>query len=142
MPKQGSFIHPDHLRDVWPQVRPYVEKACAKDWRRRIPEDVYALCITGKGAFYVLSDDDGALTGFVVLSVQEQFGRRFMSVEWAGHSDPNATCADYWDWVLDTARAAGVKSVVIEGPRAYDRVLRGARLINCQYEAEVPDGQG
>jgi hypothetical protein len=136
--KQGEYVHPHKLREVWPSIRWMVAKAMEKDWLRRIPEDVYhqVMSQTETAAFYLCRADDGSISGFVVLQRQER-DVPVLSVEWAYHDEQGHSIRDYWDWVKELAAKAGCKRVVIEGPRAYHKVLPGARLAHCMFEAEV-----
>jgi hypothetical protein len=139
MSKQGHYVHPQQLREIWPFIRRMVEAALERDWLRRIPEDVYhqVLSQSDTTALYLCrSSSDGSITGFVVLQRQVR-DVPVLSVEWAYHDEGGYSIKDYWEWVLDVARKAGCQRVVIEGPRAYHKVLPGVKLAHCMFEAEV-----
>lgn len=80
-----QFIHPDNLREVWPEVRTRLERMCDRaksDW---LPEDVYMSCKSGNAGLHMLRRG-GRMVGFFVLEVTQEFGIKSLHV-WIMHHD-------------------------------------------------------
>ena len=106
----GELIHPDRLRDVWPQVKAGLATMPADDW---IPEDVYHAIRSGTAAlhlfgesFIVFQQDRTEYTRLPVLHIWLAYNAHGQDVIAAGES-----------LIRATAERMGAHRITLSSPR-------------------------
>lgn len=120
----------------WHHIAPYLEKACARTGWTITPNILWQQCRNG-AAVYILARDGNdavrwcAVIGFCdgpdgTVAYTKAFGGASID-DWAGSFEAYAL------W----ARSVGATHARFDGPRAYQKLIPGARFVSASYEVDL-----
>ena len=127
----------EHLRQFWPQARPFIERALAVDDLPYIAEDVYRFLSEGLATLHLTVDDDHKVTGCFVIRKQRTWDRDELYVWLLGHENPEHGVVEYLDWLNRLTRKASCSRWTADSPRPFHKVVPGLRLASHHFVMEV-----
>jgi hypothetical protein len=127
----------EHIRDLWHEAKPHVEKALSAGRFPYLAEDVFAACRDGLATLYLTKGDDASTTGCFVLRLEPKWGRQELYVWICAHDDPGRSVVEHQDWLARITRAAGCSRWCGDSPRPFHRLVPGLTLESYHFVMEV-----
>lgn len=112
-----EYSHAPNIRQIFPIIRPGIEKIISTNREPYVPEDVYAALVCGGASLYV-GYREGAYAGFAVLrQMAFDFDTSPVLNIWLGYSVDRAQGAFGIEVAKAVAAAAGIERVVFSSPQ-------------------------
>jgi hypothetical protein len=120
---------------VWPNLAPWLEKACERSQGTWHPNQMWTDCRTGERTLIFFEDNNvfmfaaivtfGALKNIWTCNVNLLCGA---SVDAWVHQIPQ-----FSEW----CRMHGAEQITFTGKRAQERLIPGSKLVSCLYKLEI-----
>lgn len=121
------FIHPDRIRDVWPDIRGAVQSVIEKTGEPWLPEDVYGAIVRWEAALHVGYEADEPRFVFVLVPSQE-YGQKVLRI-WLAAS-LGGRLQDATAWVRAHAHETGHTKITFASPRkGWAKYFKPAQVI-------------
>jgi len=127
---------PLHYIDaVWPNLAPWLEKACKRSQNTWQPSKMWEECRTGARSLLLFEENNEFRFAAIVT-----FGP--LNDEWV--CNVNLLCgASTGAWVdqipqfSEWCRSHGASQITFTGKRAQEKLIPGSKLVSCLYKLEI-----
>lgn len=136
-----SAIPAGHIRNVLPEILPFLDKAAAPSQGRCVSDDLLTDILTGAQVLWCAFDPDNKnkIVGIVITQVLDYKRKRALEIVFCSGSDFLGWSDPMFEMVHRYAGDMNCSLIEFTGRRGWDRVLRryGMRAAYWRYEADV-----
>lgn len=124
-------VHPENIRQVWPDILPGLQRVIEKGKAKWQAEDMYAALKYARATLYLAT---GERSGFFVLERKKcpHTAEEYVNV-WALHAEPTKGenygdvapfVADAMSFIDGVTKGLGLKRITLEGRRGWEAMLK------------------
>lgn len=116
-------ILPGYVSQEWPEAKPFIEKAVPYAHGEVTIAHLEEALMNGLTRLITIRED-GVMIAAVILSIHHYPAKKVCQVSYAGGDGMDKWAKQGFPVVIEVARAAGAKSILVQGRRGWLRELK------------------